>query len=287
MFKIVARALGTGAAIGSALLGAQAGSAAVTYTFDTTGGTAVSTTEFKSTDSKTDDYVASANYAATAGGKTINLHVTGWQASSDGKTVTRSTLGLWNQGIGVSSNGDTDNYFSGSINDHQIDNDGGVDFVMLQFSQAVSLTGLGRYVYGLATFPTGYTYNSDASEWADTAGALGSNWNTTVELASAMAANAANSYKSTANWADIAGTSSASNVDTETNPIGANKFSNKYSNVWLVGASFTGQGNDGFKLSSLTVAAVPEPASWAMMIVGFGAVGGTMRRARRPAPLTA
>lgn len=32
---------------------------------------------------------------------------------------------------------------------------------------------------------------------------------------------------------------------------------------------------------SPTSGAVPEPATWAMMIVGFGLVGGTMRRARR------
>jgi PEP-CTERM motif len=34
-----------------------------------------------------------------------------------------------------------------------------------------------------------------------------------------------------------------------------------------------------------TLAAVPEPASWAMMIGGFGIVGGAMRSARRQASL--
>jgi hypothetical protein len=32
---------------------------------------------------------------------------------------------------------------------------------------------------------------------------------------------------------------------------------------------------------SLNVAAVPEPATWAVMLVGFGAMGASMRAARR------
>jgi len=31
------------------------------------------------------------------------------------------------------------------------------------------------------------------------------------------------------------------------------------------------------------VGAVPEPATWAMMLLGFGAVGFAMRRRQRPA----
>jgi hypothetical protein len=34
---------------------------------------------------------------------------------------------------------------------------------------------------------------------------------------------------------------------------------------------------------SLSVAAVPEPAAWMMMIVGIGAIGGLMRRKRTTA----
>ena len=40
---------------------------------------------------------------------------------------------------------------------------------------------------------------------------------------------------------------------------------------------------DGFSLRSLSVAAVPEPSTWAMLIVGFGLVGGAMRRKTSPA----
>ena len=34
--------------------------------------------------------------------------------------------------------------------------------------------------------------------------------------------------------------------------------------------------------ATLTVAAVPEPATWAMMLIGFGAMGVAMRRRARP-----
>ncbi|RYD23268.1 MAG: PEP-CTERM sorting domain-containing protein [Lysobacteraceae bacterium] len=54
---------------------------------------------------------------------------------------------------------------------------------------------------------------------------------------------------------------------------------NTAATVWLIGAGRGTGSDDSFKLSSIGVtAAVPEPASWAMMIVGFGAVGATMRR---------
>jgi len=32
---------------------------------------------------------------------------------------------------------------------------------------------------------------------------------------------------------------------------------------------------------------VPEPAAWAMMVIGFGGVGGLMRQRRRFAPIAA
>lgn len=41
---------------------------------------------------------------------------------------------------------------------------------------------------------------------------------------------------------------------------------------------------DAFETANFAVtAAVPEPATWAMMLIGFGAVGATMRRRRRTA----
>jgi hypothetical protein len=61
---------------------------------------------------------------------------------------------------------------------------------------------------------------------------------------------------------------------------GLNTLSLRYS------GSAQGLGDEGWNVSNLTVygpsGAVPEPASWALMIAGFGLVGARMRR-RRPA----
>ena len=50
--------------------------------------------------------------------------------------------------------------------------------------------------------------------------------------------------------------------------------------------SFTAQGQQITSFSASAIAApVPEPATWAMMLLGFGAIGFAMRRRRQPALL--
>ncbi|URD60422.1 PEPxxWA-CTERM sorting domain-containing protein [Sphingomonas sp. KRR8] len=41
---------------------------------------------------------------------------------------------------------------------------------------------------------------------------------------------------------------------------------------------------NAFETDNFRINAVPEPATWALMLVGFGAVGFSMRRGRRAAP---
>ena len=54
------------------------------------------------------------------------------------------------------------------------------------------------------------------------------------------------------------------------------------SSVTLKGArGFDGFGYDDFTVGQPAAAAVPEPATWAMFISGFGLVGGVMRRRQR------
>ncbi len=54
-----------------------------------------------------------------------------------------------------------------------------------------------------------------------------------------------------------------------------------YTVTGTVIASPFNAGNAAIRLTTATPGAVPEPATWAMMIFGFGAVGSTMRYRRR------
>lgn len=45
----------------------------------------------------------------------------------------------------------------------------------------------------------------------------------------------------------------------------------------IVGATFQSTGNS-FEFDNLARGGVPEPATWALMILGFGAIGGALRR---------
>jgi PEP-CTERM motif len=53
--------------------------------------------------------------------------------------------------------------------------------------------------------------------------------------------------------------------------------------VQTLGISGTSGGNGSYAgtFSVATLAAIPEPASWAMMLIGFSAIGSTLRRRRR------
>ena len=56
-------------------------------------------------------------------------------------------------------------------------------------------------------------------------------------------------------------------------------------------AGFQGTGDEGWGLRDIVVTqasgGVPEPASWALMLTGFGALGAVLRRNRRQAALVA
>lgn len=66
----------------------------------------------------------------------------------------------------------------------------------------------------------------------------------------------------TGNWVQLAGSFVATGTSTTLNIFNDNSVAS---------------GND-FGLDAISVTAVPEPATWGLMILGFGAVGATLRR---------
>jgi hypothetical protein len=77
-------------------------------------------------------------------------------------------------------------------------------------------------------------------------------------------------------------TGSTSNLDWQTF---FGSFTATGSTETLSFTNLTGGTNEGILLDAVSVQAVPEPATWAMMLLGFGAIGVGMRRRRTPLAL--
>ncbi len=152
-------------------------------------------------------------------------------------------------GLGVSYAGSKDSPNDGT---HQIDNaGGGSDFVVLDFSDKVTLSQINRAHYS----GSGTGSGTDVSYLAYSG-----------------------TLQSIMSGLDESGFSNLNAPYTSTGSKAA-------SNIWIVAANVFGQTDDGFKLTSFTVStpsagSVPEPATWAMMMVGMGTVGFGLRRRR-------
>lgn len=222
----------------------------------------------------------------------VNLKVTAWTLK-DGK-ITAAFLGN-----NTASNGglyDINQFEgSGANNTHTIDNQSGVDFLLFQFDRNVQLTGVTANAFSVAgSVDNDLTIGRSVS--------ITNNWNTTSKSFSGTSGlnnlvvgdiddlfqAQRNIYSST-----TGGTLDAARV---LNPGGpTNTITGK---VWMISSSLanTDKKIDGFKLDSLKIQTnssmgilgpVPEPATWGMMIVGFGAIGAAARRRRSTAAATA
>lgn len=201
----------------------------------------------------------------------LSVMITAWQinqatSGANAGKVTAAKLGAYDKGFGVTGSGDN----GGDNNYHQIDNAGGyTDFIMLQFSRDVQLTSATLNVFGIKN-PYGSGTSTDSDLSFLNLGALTgdpSQWNSSI--------NPASMIKDASLWSASNGTGS------RTAQLSANGFSQ----VWLISAAMlpTNDRDDGFKLASIivkTTPSVPEPATWAMLIVGFGAIGASLRRRR-------
>lgn len=245
----------TAAAMLFAATAAQA-TTTVAYRFDTTGSGA-----------ENGIYGNTLQFGTANKPSTLAMSVTAWQADASTYAISSAYLGAYGGGLGVTGIGDQ----QGANGLHQIDNVGGyTDFLLLEFNEAVTLASIKTNSYGI----NGVTYNDAA--WADASPFVTSTWNSTAGFG-----NGALRLAAVGGVGD--GGSDAWRL------TGATTASTK----WLVVAdplSLSGRA-DGFKLASVTVAeqvaSVPEPATWISMILGFGLLGGALRRSRRRAPSAA
>lgn len=231
----------------------------------------------------------SAAFTVTAAGYNANL-------SNGSYTISGASVVQYDGGLGVTSSYDdlnTGYYYqsngktlyhdctAGDCNAHQIDNMGNsansvsVDFVKLTFSQAVSLTSLTRYA-----FPVFESKLDGSYGWDD---------DFSISSKAAVASGGANWASLFDNYGNNGGCSASSSLDGSSVCHDTTALTTGKSNVWYVAASVAsnyGGDNmvDALKLAGLTVsyvpAAAPEPTSWAMMVIGFGAVGTAIRRRR-------
>ena len=192
----------------------------------------------------------------------VKVRVSAWSltGTSGGGTINKSSLGVYSSGLGATS-GDE----NGGGNTHTLDNQNRRDFLVFQFDQSVKL------INGLFS---PFALNGFGKDTDFTVGAGNSSmpWNVQPGL----------NGQSYAALTTLFSGGLASYTGANVNNTKALNPSAIDGNTWLVGASFHNPDRtlDSFKFSKLTVEAraVPESATWMMMIVGFGGIGATMRR---------
>ncbi len=213
--------------------------------------TAATTIDFTSaTNSSTNGSPDGNTRIFTVGG--LSVTASAWSLNSG--TLQNGWLGQYTHGLGVTNQGE-----DGSNNSHVVDNSGYQDFIILVFNQAVNVQSAILY-----PFSVGGSTDNDA--WVSYGTAAAFNSTTLTDLLT-------RDY-------NVPG-SGSSPYNVSLNSAG------QFGNVWLIGAWNPDAPNrgtidryvDGFKLASISVnAAVPEPTTWAMMLLGFGAIGFSIRR---------
>ncbi len=198
---------------------------------------------------------------------TVNVRVSAWSIDTGG-IIHEAPLSGWSGGLYI-ENSDEDNW-------HTVDNSGWHDFLLFQFDRSVELDK--------AWFNTDSSWSSST----DTDATIGYG-NFVIPYTSQPGfdgdpfAGGPNFYASDTDPFEFGDSFRGINPEGYTG------------NFWLIGASFDSPDEykwgraynyyDSFKLKKLTYTiptpSVPEPGTWLMMILGFGLVGGMMRREKR------
>jgi hypothetical protein len=214
------------------------------------------------------DFAARNNWTLTDGG--ITVYASAWYTPDLVQGPQRATLGISaGTGYGLTVSNPQDQNTATVLEQHTIDNINGYDFVALYFTSAVKLTGMTLNAFKvLSNLPidkdawVGYGNINDQRMWNDPQAVMNDN------------------------WAQLLGTAMQASNGAMTSEIGS-----KVGNVWLIGAqrtAVTSDRNDGFKLGAVSAVAatpantpaVPEPATWATMMLGLGLAGAALRRRR-------
>ena len=224
----------------------------------------------------------------TTGDYNLALKISAWQVDQSSSAINSAFLGVYSGGLGVTGIGDIYGNTNGAGGTHQIDNaNGKSDFVLLQFSQAVNLQSMAYNIFGGAAVGT----DSDMTIY-NAAAIAPTVWNGTTNITTLISGgfyNADNQFEAAgpmATTTPAAGTQTpGAALKAYSGSSTAAPYGSVFSKVWLVGASSVNTAHDdSFKLASIIVTtatpAVPEPATWAMMIAGFGLVGASLRRRR-------
>ncbi len=179
--------------------------------------------------------------------------------SLDGSTLAAAAVGAYTPGLGV-MNSFPNMWGQGGDGSHTIDNDGYVDILVFQFSKVVTVDKVGIVEFG----DTDFNYDIGSTNVDFTSNLTFANLTAFTNAFGPLNT----SFLSNGNGSD--GNRDINN----TNPALSG-------NLFYVAAAFSNSGsNDSFKVNGITytTSAVPEPATWAMMIGGLGLVGMSMRR---------
>lgn len=247
------------AALAAGMIAAPASAAVFTFNFTNTGPYA---TQAGPLTRNGINYGNAFLFTATADdGSTLRVRVSAF--SRDGDVLGLARLARWSgNGLGALNQAEG----TGGGNGHTVDDLNGDDFLVFQFESDVRAESASAGAF---------------RQWDAAQG----RWETDNDFT-------ARAGKSTVNWwtapSSLNGLTMFGehqvNNDGTTTVRGINPDGN-IGNLLIIRAGGTDDRIDSMKLRTLTVStvAVPEPATWAMMIAGFGLVGAGLRR-RRSAP---